>query len=392
MKVVIAIDSFKGSLNSLEAGNAAARGIKKVYPDAECIIRPLADGGEGTTDALTAGMGGKIEYVTVSGPLCKPVTCEYGIISETQTAIFEMASAAGITLLKEEERNPLYTTTFGVGEIIRDAYSKGCRNFIIGIGGSATNDGGAGMLQALGYGLLDKDGNQIRTGAEGLKSIVRIDDANVMDGLSDCKFQIACDVNNPLCGENGCSVVFGPQKGADEEMVSQMDDWLSQYAVCVADYLAKKTSAKPGEYSQNLSDAPGAGAAGGIGFAFLSFLGGVLMPGVELVLEATKLEECIKDADVVITGEGRLDAQTAMGKAPAGVATLSKKHDVPVIAFAGCVSEDSGVCNDANIDAFFPIIRRISTLEDAMDKRNAADNLLATVEQVFRLIKVLKQG
>ena len=230
MNVVIAIDSFKGSLTSMEAGKSAADGIKRVFPNAEIAVCPLADGGEGTVEALTAGCGGIFTEVTVTGPLWKPVSCRYGILEESQTAIIEMSSAAGITLISAQERNPLATTTYGVGEVIRDAIGRGCRHFVVGIGGSATNDGGIGMLQALGFGFLDKNGRQIRFGASGLADLCTITDDNVLPELSECTFRVACDVTNPLCGEHGCSAVFGPQKGATPTMIDQMDHWLSGYA------------------------------------------------------------------------------------------------------------------------------------------------------------------
>ena len=226
MKIVTAIDSFKGSMTSMEAGQAAAEGIQRVDVDAEVIVRPLADGGEGTVEALVSGMNGTLQKVQVTGPLGEPVICEYGIIESTKTAVIEMAGAAGITLVSDEERNPLNTTTYGVGEVIRDAIDKGCRRFLVGIGGSATNDGGVGMLQALGYGFLDKDGNQVPFGAKGLKVLEEITDTYVLPELKECKFKIACDVTNALCGEQGCSAVFGPQKGATPEMICQMDQWL----------------------------------------------------------------------------------------------------------------------------------------------------------------------
>ena len=225
MKVVVAIDSLKGSLSSLEAGEAIKRGVLKAIPNADVCVRPLADGGEGTVEALALGMGGKIESAEVTGPLGEKVNCLYGIIEESKTAIIEMSGAAGITLVPDAKRNPLHTTTYGVGEVIKDAISKGCRHFIVGIGGSATNDGGIGMLQALGYGMLDKDGKQVPFGAKGLKEIETITDDHVIPELKDCSFRVACDVTNTLCGEFGCSAVFGPQKGADPTMIIQMDKW-----------------------------------------------------------------------------------------------------------------------------------------------------------------------
>lgn len=379
MKVVVAIDSFKGSLSSIEAGEAVKRGVLKAIPEAKVLVRPLADGGEGTVEALTLGMGGKLETVEVTGPLGEKVTCSYGIVElvKKKIAIIEMAKAAGITLVPKEKRNPLYTTTYGVGEVIKDAISKGCRHFIVGIGGSATNDGGVGMLQALGYGILDKNGNQVKFGAAGLEEIEKITDTDVIPELRECTFRVACDVTNPLCGGLGCSVVFGPQKGANSEIITQMDQWLSDYAKLVSD-----------KYKKTDANYPGTGAAGGLGFAFKSFTNAVLESGVKIVLEETNLENDIKDADIVITGEGCLDGQTIYGKAPIGVAKLAKKYDKAVIAFSGSVTEASKACNEHGIDAFFPILRRVQTLEEAMDCNNAKENLQDSVEQVFRLIKI----
>lgn len=376
MKTVIAIDSFKGSLTSVEAGRACAEGIKRVYPDSENIIVPVADGGEGTVDALVAGLGGEKVKISVCGPLGEKTQAEYGIIKDTKTAIIEMSAAAGITLVKDNERNPLNTTTYGVGEIISDAMERGCRNFIIGIGGSATNDGGIGMLQALGFGMLDKNGNNVPFGAKGIKEVVSIttDEKNPL--LSECNFSIACDVNNPLCGDNGCSAIYGPQKGADEKMVADMDSWLSDYA--------KKVKEVFPDADENY---PGAGAAGGIGFAFMAFLNGKLERGIDIVLRAAKLEELVKETDVVITGEGRLDKQTAMGKAPGGIAAIAKKYDKKVIAFSGAVTNDAREVNKNGIDAFFPILRTVCSLEDAMKTENAYKNMSDTAEQVFRVMK-----
>ena len=394
MKVIVAIDSFKGSLSSIEAGESAKKGILKAIPEAEVVVRPLADGGEGTVEALTLGMGGKLETVNVTGPLGKKVNCTYGILESKKDkkmdnntedfynikayqkiAIIEMSGAAGITLVLEADRNPLNTTTYGVGEVIKDAIFKGCRHFIVGIGGSATNDGGIGMLQALGYGILDKDGNQVAFGAKGLKEIKTITDDNVISELKDCTFRVACDVTNPLCGEMGCSAVFGPQKGADSAMIFQMDQWLSHYA--------KLTSEK---YKKADAKYPGTGAAGGLGFAFFSFTNAVLESGIKIILEETKLEDDIKDADIVVTGEGRLDGQTVLGKAPIGVAEIAKKYGKTVIAFSGSVAEDAYVCNEHGIDAFFPILRNVQTLDEVMKSENAKENMVGTVEQVFRLV------
>ncbi len=376
MKVVVAIDSLKGSLSSIEAGNAIKTGVNRAIADAEVLVRPLADGGEGTVEALASGLGGRLEKIEVTGPQGERIFAEYGIIESSRTAIIEMSAAAGITLVKAEQRNPLNTTTFGVGEMIADAIKKGCRDFIVGIGGSATNDGGMGMLSALGFEFLDEDGKTVEIFGRGLEKIAVISEKNKIPQLGECSFSIACDVTNPLCGENGCSAVYGPQKGATPEIVKVMDGWLKNYAE-----LAKKIFGTADEKY------PGAGAAGGLGFAFHTFLNGKLEAGIDLILEKTGLENYIKDADVVVTGEGRLDFQTAMGKAPIGVARLAKKYGKRVVAFAGCVTKDATECNQNGIDAFFPILREICTLEKAMEKEYAAENLAATTEQVFRLMK-----
>lgn len=375
MKAVVAIDSLKGSLSSMEAGNAIAEGIYRADAEAKVEVRPLADGGEGTVDALVQGMNGSLRKVRVTGPLGEKVDAAYGIIEEEKMAVIEMSAAAGITLVPDEKKNPLFTTTYGVGEMIRDAIEKGCRKFVVGIGGSATNDGGIGMLQALGYDFLDSKGNAVPYGAKGLEDLTEIKKEHVLPELAQCEFKVACDVTNPLCGPLGASAVYGPQKGATPEMVREMDQWLADYA---------KLAANCSERAD--AEHPGTGAAGGLGFAFLTFTNAVLESGIKIVLEETKLEQYIQDADIVITGEGRLDGQTAMGKAPVGVAKLAGKHKIPVLAFAGSVTEDAGKCNEEGIHAFFPILREITTLEDAMDAENARRNLMETVEQVFRLI------
>ncbi|WP_022756096.1 glycerate kinase [Butyrivibrio fibrisolvens] len=375
MKIVAAIDSFKGSISSLEAGYAVSSGFRSVNNNAEVVVCPLADGGEGTVEALAEGMNGRLYTITVTGPLGTPVSCTYAVIEETMTAVLEMSGAAGITLIPKDDLDPLHATTYGVGEVIIDAIDKGCRRFIIGIGGSATNDGGAGMLQALGYGLLDEKGDQIPRGAIGLKDLKTIDEDGVIPELKECQFMIACDVTNPLCGPNGCSVIYGPQKGATPSMIEDMDRWLSRYASICHDI---KEDADM-QY-------PGTGAAGGMGYAFKTFTNATLKPGIDIVIEETRLEDYIQDADLVVTGEGMLDHQTAMGKAPIGVARLAKKYNKKVIAFAGAVKMDAEECNKNGIDAFFPIVRGITTVEEAMNPQNAKDNLTATAKQVMRLI------
>lgn len=373
---VIAIDSFKGSLTTFSAGEAVKEAICELYKNAETIISPIADGGEGTVEAIVSANKGEFVGVDVCNPLGKKIKAYYGYVPSTKTAIIEMSAAAGITLISESERNPMNTTTFGVGEMILDAISKGCRKFVIGIGGSATNDGGVGMLQALGFEFLDKNGKQVLLGAKGLKDIAIIKTENVVKELNECYFCVACDVKNVLCGDNGCSAIYGPQKGATSEMIKDMDLWLENYA-----NLTKKV------VPTSDANIPGTGAAGGMGFALLSYLDAKLESGIELVMRETGLEKHIKDADMVITGEGRLDGQSYMGKAPIGVAKLAKKYNKPVIAFSGCVTDDAVVCNEHGIDAFFPIVRKPCTLEDAMNIDNAYKNLKDTACQVFRLIK-----
>ncbi|WP_270597713.1 glycerate kinase [Enterococcus asini] len=375
MKIVISIDSFKGSLSSMEAGSAVATGIHRVNPQTEVVIKPLADGGEGTVSALIEGMNGQKVTIPVTGPLEEKVQATYGVIADQKLAVIEMSEAAGLTLVPPAQRNPLLTTTYGVGELILDAVEKGCRHFIIGIGGSATNDGGAGMLQALGFDLLDANEKPIALGGQGLAELKEIRCDRVPEVLQECEFQIACDVTNPLCGPNGSSAVFGPQKGATKDMVADLDGWLMNFATVAQAQFPKADPL-----------APGTGAAGGLGFAFQAFLQGKLEPGIDIVLETIALEAALLDADLVITGEGRLDEQTAMGKAPVGVAKLAKKHKKTVIAFAGSVTSGARECNKQGIDAYFPILRQITTLEEAMDQDQAAQNLADTTEQVIRLV------
>lgn len=375
MKVVIAIDSLKGSLSSMEAGTAIKDGILAAKPDAEVIVKPLADGGEGTTDALIEGMNGERIDLTVTGPMHTPVDAYYGYLKDTNTAVMEMASAAGITLVPDSEKNPLLATSYGVGEMINDAIQRGCRNFIIGIGGSVTNDGGIGMLKALGVRFLDENGEDAGEGGQALAKVARIDVSGMNPLLKECHIQVACDVNNPLCGENGSTYVYGPQKGVTEDMKKTLDEAMAHFARVTSETL-----------ENDYLNTPGAGAAGGLGYAFLAYTGAALTPGIELILDAVGLEEELSGADVVVTGEGRLDFQTAMGKAPVGVARLAKKYNAKVIAFAGSVTKEATACNKEGIDAFFPILRSVCTLAEAMDPVAARNNMTATVEQVFRLL------
>ncbi len=375
MNIIIAIDSFKGSLSTLQAGNAAAAGLRRVYPNAKIHVFPIADGGEGTVDALVSGLHGAYQTATVSDPLGREISANYGILPNN-TAVIEMATASGLPLLSPAERNPLHTTTYGFGQLIRDAIEHGCRNFILGIGGSATNDGGVGCLQALGFEFLDENGKQVTFGAKGLSDIVCISDENAIPELKECTFHVACDVKNPLCGEHGCSAVFAPQKGADADMVARMDENLRHFAELTKRFAPDADA-----------DHAGAGAAGGLGFGLMSYLHAALESGIDLIIRETGLEDAIQSADFFITGEGCLDAQTAMGKAPAGIARIAKKYGKPVIAFSGAVRDGAELCNAAGIDAFFPILRSVGTLEDAMDTERAAKNLADTAEQVGRLIR-----
>lgn len=375
MKIMIVIDSFKGSMSSIEAGNAAKEGILRVRPEAEILVRPLADGGEGTTEALIEGLGGEKITLSVTGPMGEPVEAFYGILRDGMTAVMEMAQAAGITLVEESKRDPMKATTYGVGEMICDAIQRGCRKFIIGIGGSATNDGGLGMLKALGVSFLTEGGDDVGEGAAALEKIHTIVTDQLLKEIGECDFQIACDVNNPLCGTNGATYVYGGQKGVEKEEMPVIDGYMRHYA--------EKTREA---FGVDHSEAAGAGAAGGMGFAFVSYLGGRLVPGIELILDVIGFEQDVVDMDIVITGEGRLDFQTAMGKAPVGVAKRAKKHGCRVLAFAGSVTADAAECNQKGIDAFFPIVRGVCTLEEAMENKNARKNLADTVEQVFRLL------
>ena len=374
MKVVVAIDSLKGSLTSLEAGEATCAGILSASPKTEVKIFPLADGGEGTCRAIIAGLGGELKSVEVTDPLGGKVLAEFGEVLEKKLAVIEMANAAGLPLVPEDKRNPLNTTTYGVGELIKIAIADGCRDFVIGIGGSATNDCGLGMLTALGFKFIGATGIFGRD----LEKISAIDDSNVLPELRDCKFRIACDVTNPLTGENGCSAIYGPQKGATPEIVQTMDGWIKNFGELSAKYLKLEKKSVPGD-----------GAAGGLGFAFRSYLRGELLPGVDLVLDALNIAEDLKSADIVITGEGRLDYQTAQGKAPSGVAKLAKKlnQKILTVGIGGSVAD---ISDDAKLDAVFPILREPMTLAEAMKKNIAAKNISATVEQIIRLIERVK--
>ncbi len=427
-KILVAVDSFKGSMTSLGAGNAIEKGIKSILPDAEIRVRPVADGGEGTTEAIIYGKNNVSRgSCVVTGPLGKKITAEYTIYdaADGRTAVMEMAAAAGLPLVPEDQRDPMHTTTYGVGEMIRDAILKGCERFIVGIGGSVTNDGGIGMLQALGFSCLDANGHEVPYGAEGLgvlerivipgKMLVRknsselavadpvdtpivgtaaisgagavdescVDDDDFASRLSRCTFSIACDVTNPLVGELGCSRVFAPQKGADAEMVEIMDGYMKNYADVV------ERSAE-GKSDRNT---PGAGAAGGLGYAFLMFLGGKLMPGIDIVLSEIGLETDVEWADTVITGEGRIDAQTMMGKTPAGVARLAKEHGKYVIAIGGCLGDGAENCVKEGLFNECYAVNNVLGIDDsdseqvrtAMKPENAAANLTTCAAKITEL-------
>lgn len=387
MKVVIAMDSFKGSMTSLEAGNAAKRGILRSRPNTEVTVMPLADGGEGTVDALIEGICGNRIKIEVSDPLGRKTLCTYGVLPDG-TAVMEMAQAAGLTKLTENERNPLVTSTYGLGEMIVDAMRRGCRKFIIGIGGSATNDGGIGMLSALGYTFLDAKGNSVDTGAQALSTIVSIEMKKVLSELQECEFHIACDVDNPLCGEQGATYVYGPQKGLPLELCQSVDEGMKHYSQVVDDFLSREreNNSKPYNHGSRVAkqynEYPGAGAAGGLGFAFLAFLNARLMSGVDLILETIGMKQELAKAQIVITGEGQLDYQTAMGKAPIGLAKCAKQYGCKVLAFAGRIGTGAEACLREGLDAYFSISENMS-LEAAMKKENAIRNMEMVVEREF---------
>lgn len=381
MKIIIAIDSFKGSVTSLEAGKAIEKGIHNINPEIDTEVIPVADGGEGTLEALTYGKQVQWEKIVVQGPLKEKVSAKYAGLPASKTAVMELSQACGITLLSKEQLNPYYTTTYGLGEMMRDALKKGYRHYIIGIGGSCTNDAGVGMLQALGYRFLDKNGNEISCGGIHLKEIESIDTSSVCRQLQECTFTIICDVDNPLCGASGASAVYGPQKGADEQMVRELDNSLEHFARVTKQY-----------FSQSDDTYPGSGAAGGTGFALHTYCNAVMERGIEVVSKQIHLEEKLKDADLVITGEGKLDAQTCMGKTPAGIAMLAKKYHIPVVALCGCATEEAVECNRYGIDAYFPILQSVMSLQDAMPREIALHQLTLTSQQVFRLFALKKKA
>ena len=358
MKIVVAPDSFKGSLTALEVSDAIEKGIREVFPEAEIIKIPMADGGDGTVECLVNATGGEILREKVIGPLGNKILAHYGILGDKKTAVIEMAAASGLTLVPENKRDPLITTTYGTGQLIKAALNQGCRKMIIGIGGSATNDGGAGMVQALGTKLLDKDGEEIGFGGGELKKIVKIDISCMDKRLSDIKVLAASDVNNPLCGPQGASRIYGPQKGATPEIIEELDESLAYFAELIKRDLHK-----------DIKDIPGAGAAGGLGASLIAFLNAEFRPGIEIMIEAVKLEQAIKDADLVITGEGKIDSQTIYGKAPIGVAKIAKKYNVPVVAVAAIIEEDSRIFQSYGIDTLIKVSEPPMRLSEIKTKK-----------------------
>lgn len=375
MKFILAPDSFKESLNAMEIADAMERGFRKVFPYAQYIKVPMADGGEGTTQSLVNATGGEMHYPEVTNPLGKKIRAELGILGNKDIAVIEMASASGLELVNKSDRNPLVTTTFGTGELIMAALDKGVNTIIIGIGGSATNDGGIGMIQALGGRLLDENGKQIEFGGGAIDRLRHIDLSNLDPRVYKTNFEVACDVDNPLTGVTGASYVYGAQKGATPEVIQILDSNLKHYAKIIKNVLDK-----------DVDKIPGAGAAGGMGAGLMAFLDAKLYKGFDIVLKYTNLEHYIIGADFVITGEGSIDEQTRFGKTPYGVAITAQKHNVPVIAIAGSISNDVNILYDYGFQAFFTILRGVSSLDEAIN--NAEINIQRTCENIGRLIKI----
>jgi len=374
MNILIAPDSFKGSLTAVEAAEAIEQGVRSVLPEAETVRLPLADGGEGTVQALVAATRGRLVTTRVLGPLREPVEATYGILGDDVTGVVEMAAAAGLTLVPEEERNPLITTTFGVGQLISSALDNGCTRLIIGIGGSATNDGGAGMAQALGASLVDENRRQIGPGAGELARLVKIDVSNLDKRVERTEVFVACDVNNPLLGPQGASAVYGPQKGATPEMVAALEAALTHYAAVLARDLGK-----------DVSNMPGAGAAGGLGAGLIAFADAIPRMGIALVLEAVRFEEYVEAADLVITGEGKVDEQTLSGKVVSGVGRMASRKGVPVVALAGEVADEAfDRLAEVGVKAVESIAPGPISLDEAI--RSAGPLLQAAAERVMRLI------
>ncbi|MDR3061744.1 MAG: glycerate kinase [Dysgonamonadaceae bacterium] len=377
-KIVIAIDSFKGCLSSMEAGQAASEGVRLIYPACETTVIPIADGGEGILNVLTTVTGGRYISVYAHNPLMEFIETQYGISGDGKTALIEMASISGLPLVPENKRNPMLTTTFGTGELIKDALDKGCREFIIGIGGSATNDAGLGMLQALGYRFLDYQGNELGQGGHMMKNVSGIDFSNVHPALKECRFTVACDVNNPFYGIEGAAHVFARQKGADDRMIRELDTGMQSLSEVI-----KKTTGK------DISKFPGTGAAGGLGGGFLAFLNATLKPGIELLLDTLHFQDKIKNTDLIVTGEGRADKQTAMGKVPFGILKEAKKQNIPVIIIAGGI-EDVPEMNRAGFSGVFSILPGPVSLEKAMQSNDAKENITRLISQICNTIRTIK--
>ncbi|WP_368299364.1 glycerate kinase [Kluyvera sichuanensis] len=375
MKIVIAPDSYKESLSALDVACAIEDGFREVFPDAEYCKLPVADGGEGTVEAMVAATQGRVLEVEVTGPLGSPVPGFFGISGDGQCAFIEMAAASGLESVPIAKRNPLKTTSWGTGELIRHALDHGVSRIIIGLGGSATNDGGAGMVQALGATLLAADGQPIPPGGAGLEALAGIDISGLDSRLSGCQIDVACDVTNPLTGAEGASAVFGPQKGATPEMVAFLDRALAHYATCIQRDLGR-----------DVLTLEGGGAAGGMGAALYAFCGATLRPGIEIVTEALHLDALVADASLVITGEGRMDSQTIHGKVPVGVAKVAKRYGIPVIGIAGSLTPDVGVVHQHGIDAVFSVMYRICTLEEALSE--AGENVRMAARNIAGVIKL----
>ena len=374
--IVLAPDSFKESMTAKEVCVAMERGIKKVNSNIQCIHVPMADGGEGTMQSLVDATGGEVYSLEVVGPLGNKVKAEYGILGNGEIGVLEMASASGIHLVSLEERNPLITTTYGTGELIKACLDRGVKKLIIGIGGSATNDGGVGVIQALGGRLLDKEGNELGFGGGELEKLDRIDLTNFDRRLKDVVIEVACDVSNPLCGENGASYIFGPQKGASVEMIKILDNNLKHYAKVIKE-----------QFDKDVLEIAGAGAAGGLGAGLMVFLNGNLKKGIEIVIEYSGLEKKVKNCDMVWTGEGSIDFQTQYGKTPLGVATVAKKYNKPVVALAGRVGDDIDILYEKGIDSIFGIMRGVTTIDEAL--KNGKENIERTSENIARLMEML---
>ncbi|UTJ48273.1 glycerate kinase [Atlantibacter subterranea] len=375
MKIVIAPDSWKESLTALEVATAIEDGFRQIFPDAEMVKIPMADGGEGTVEAMVAATQGRIVNLRVTGPLGEPVDAFYGLSGDEQQAFIEMAAASGLESVPPARRDPRITTSWGTGELIRHALDAGVRHIIIGLGGSATNDGGAGMVQALGAQLLDQLGEPLGFGGDALSQLARIDISQLDKRLAECRIEAACDVTNPLTGEEGATAIFGPQKGATPEMIKQLDNALTHYGQIIERDLDK-----------SVMTLKGGGAAGGMGVALYAFCGADLRQGIEIVTEALALDAAVRDADLVITGEGRIDSQSIHGKVPIGVARVAKRYAIPVIGIAGSLTADVEVVYDHGLDAIFSVIPRICTLDEALE--NAAENLRMNARNIAAVIKM----